>query len=197
MSRQFWKGSTLLSPVPPCLISCGNMEKSNIITVAWTGILNTHPPKTYISVRPERYSYSLIKESGEFVINLAPSSLAKKVDFCGIYTGAKVDKFKRCNFTKLESKELSVPTIAECPISLECRVCDIVPLGTHDMFVADILSVSVDESILDKNGKLCIEKADLCAYAHGEYYKLGAKLGKMGFSTDKAKKSVSAKKEHK
>ena len=188
MSRQFWKGSTLLAPVPPCLVSCGDMEKSNIITVAWTGILNTHPPKTYISVRPQRHSYALIKESGEFVINLAPASLAKKVDFCGIYTGAKLDKFEKCGFTKLESKEVSAPTIAECPISLECRVCDIVPLGTHDMFIADILSVSVDDSLLDKSGRLCIEEADLCAFAHGEYFKLGAKLGKMGFSTDKSKK---------
>lgn len=194
MSRQNWKGSTLLAPVPPCLVSCGDMENSNIITVAWTGILNTHPPKTYISVRPQRHSYSLIKESGEFVINLAPASLAKKVDFCGIYTGAKVDKFEKCAFTKLSSKELSAPTIAECPISLECRVCDIVPLGTHDMFIADILSVSVDDSLLDKSGRLCIEKADLCAFAHGEYYKLGAKLGKMGFSTDKAKKQTNKNK---
>ena len=188
MSRQFWKGSTLLAPVPPCLVSCGDMEKSNIITVAWTGILNTHPPKTYISVRPQRHSYALIKESGEFVINLAPASLAKKVDFCGIYTGAKLDKFEKCGFTKLESKEVSAPTIAECPISLECRVCDTVPLGTHDMFIADILYVSVDDSLLDKSGRLCIEKADLCAFAHGAYFKLGAKLGKMGFSTDKSKK---------
>ena len=187
MARQSWKGSTLLSPVPPCLISCGDMEESNIITVAWTGIINSHPPKTYVSIRPERHSYNIIKEKGEFVINLAPSSLAKEVDFCGIYTGAKLDKFKKCSFTKLASKEVSAPTIAECPISLECKVYDIVPLGTHDMFLADILSVSVDESLLDEKGKLCLDRAKLCAFSHGEYYELGKKLGKFGFSTGKSK----------
>ena len=188
MSKQTWNGGALLAPVPPALVTVGDMEKHNVLTIGWTGILNTKPPKTYISVRPERFSYPIIKETGEFVINLPSASLAKKVDFCGIYTGAKLDKFEKCGFTKLESKEVSAPTVAECPISLECRVCDIVPLGTHDMFIADILSVSVDDSLLDKSGRLCIEKADLCAFAHGEYFKLGAKLGKMGFSTDKSKK---------
>ncbi len=188
MSRQNWNGSTLLAPVPPCMVSCGDMESSNIITVAWTGILNSHPPKTYISVRPQRHSYQLLKQTGEFVINLPPASLARTVDFCGIYTGAKVDKFKKCSLTGIASKTVSAPTIAECPISLECRVCDVVPLGSHDMFVADILSVSVDERLLDEKGKLCIERANLCAFAHGEYYTLGKKLGKFGFSTDKRKK---------
>lgn len=189
MARQNWKGSTLLSPVPPCLISCGDMEESNIITVAWTGIINSHPPKTYVSIRPERHSYNIIKEKREFVINLAPSSLAREVDFCGIYTGAKLDKFKKCNFTKLESKEVSAPTVKECPISLECKVYDIIPLGTHDMFLADIVSVSVDDSLLDEKGRLCLDRAKLCAFSHGEYYELGKKLGKFGFSTDKKKPS--------
>lgn len=193
MARQSWKGSTLLAPVPPCLISCGDMEDSNIITVAWTGIINSHPPKTYVSIRPQRHSYNIIKERGEFVINLAPSSLARAVDFCGIYTGAKVDKFKKCALTKAESKEVSAPTIAECPIALECRVCEIVPLGTHDMFIADILSVSVDESLLDEKGKLCLDRAKLCAFAHGDYYELGKKLGKFGFSTDKKKPQKKSK----
>ena len=188
MAKQHWKGSTLLAPAPTVMVSCGDMENSNIITIGWTGIINTLPPKTYISVRPSRHSYKIIKESGEFVINLTPTSLVRKADYCGIYTGAKVDKFKKCNFTKETAQNVSCPVIAECPISLECKVTDIIPLGTHDMFVADIVGVNVDESLLDKNGKLCIEKASLCAYAHGDYYELGKKLGKFGFSTDKKKK---------
>ena len=194
MARQNWKGSALLAPVPPVMVSCGDMEKSNIITVGWTGILATHPPKTYISVRPQRHSYSIIKEKGEFVINLASADIAKTIDFCGIYTGAKVDKFERCRLTKLPSKEVSAPTIAECKIALECRVTDIIPLGTHDMFMADIVSVSVDDSMLDENGKLCMERGNLCAYAHGEYFELGEKVGEMGFSATKKKPFVRGKK---
>ena len=187
MARQNWKGSVLLAPVPAVMVSCGDMENSNIITIAWTGVLCTHPPKTYISVRPQRHSYKLIKETGEFVINIPSADIAKLVDYCGIYTGAKVDKFEKCNFTKIESKEVGAPTIAECKIALECRVCDTVPLGTHDMLVADILSVSVDDSMLDENGKLCMERANLCAFAHGEYFSLGEKVGEMGFSATKKK----------
>lgn len=188
MSKQNWKGGALIAPVPPVMVSCGNMENSNILTIAWTGIINTIPPKTYISVRPSRYSYNIIKESGEFVINLTPTSLVRSADFCGIYTGAKVDKFKKCNLHKEPAKNVSCPTIAECPISLECKVTNVIPLGTHDMFLADIVGVDVDENLLDKNGKLCMEKASLCAYAHGDYYELGKKIGKFGFSTDKKKK---------
>ena len=187
MARQYWQGSVLLSPVPPVMVSCGDMEKSNIITIAWTGVLCTHPPKTYISVRRQRHSYEMIKQSGEFVINLASADMAQKVDYCGIYTGAKVDKFEKCHLTRLQSKEVGAPTIAECKLSLECRVTDVVPLGTHDMFVADIVAVSVDESLLDSDGRLCLEKADLLAYAHGEYFSLGESLGKFGFSAVKKK----------
>ena len=190
MARQNWKGSVLLAPVPAVMVSCGDMENSNIITASWTGVLCTHPPKTYVSIRPERHSYKLIKETGEFVINIPSADIAKIIDFCGIYTGAKVDKFERCHLTKLQSKEVGAPTIAECKLALECKVCDVVPLGTHDMFVADIVSVSVDECMLDGEGRLCIERGNLCAYAHGEYYTLGEKVGKIGFSTDKAKKKV-------
>ncbi len=187
MAKQYWKGGALIAPVPSVMVSCGDMEKSNIMTVAWTGIINTIPPKTYISVRPSRHSYSMIKESGEFVINLVPSRLVRTADFCGIYTGAKVDKFTKCKLHKEKAQQVGCPVIAECPISLECRVTDIMPLGTHDMFIADIVGVDVDESILDANGKLCIEKAGLCAYAHGDYYDLGKKIGKFGFSTNKKK----------
>ena len=186
MAKIRWKGSTLLGPVPPVMVSCGDMEKSNIITVAWCGITNTVPPKTYISVRPERYSHAILKEKGEFVINLTPSSLAKKADFCGMYTGRKVDKFKECGFTKEKATKIDVPMIGECPISIECRVTDVIPLGSHDMFLADILAVNVEKSLLEGE-KLCINRAHLCAFAHGEYYKLGERIGKFGFSVKKKK----------
>lgn len=188
MAKIHWKGSTLLAPLPPMMVSCGDMEKPNIITVAWTGILNTIPPKTYISVRPQRYSYNLIKESGVFTINLTPTQLIRAADFCGMYTGAKVDKFQRCNLTPEAGVNVSCPSIAECPISLECRVSDIVSLGTHDMFIADIVTVSVDEGLLDEKGKLCLERAKLAAFAHGEYYEVGKSIGKFGFSAVKKKK---------
>ena len=184
MSKVNWKGGALLAPLPAVMVSCGDMEKSNIITVAWCGIINTSPAKTYISIRPERHSYNIIKESGEFVINLCPSALAKKADFCGMYTGRCVDKFTKCDFTKEKAATVAAPMIAECPISIECKVSDIVPLGTHDMFIADILEVNVEESLLENN-KLCINRAHLMAYAHGEYYKLGERLGKFGFSVKK------------
>lgn len=188
MARVSWKGSTLLGPVPPVMVSCGDMESSNIITIAWTGILNTSPPKTYISVRPSRHSYSLIKERGEFVINLTPAALAKEADFCGIYTGKKVNKFEKCGFHKLAGEQVGCPIIAESPLSLECRVSDVIPLGTHDMFIADILAVSVDEALLDENGKLCLDRVPLAAFAHGEYFELGKRLGRFGFSVKKKKR---------
>lgn len=188
MSKIQWKGSALLGPLPPVMVSCGDAEQSNIITVAWTGILNTHPPRTYISVRPQRHSYGLIKESGEFTLNLTPASLVGAADFCGMYTGAKVDKFERCHLTREEGLAVACPSIAECPMSLECRVFDVVPLGTHDMFLADILTVRVDERLLDENGKLCMDRAGLAAFMHGEYFAIGKALGKFGFSAVKKKK---------
>lgn len=189
MAKIKWRGGALTSPVPPCMVSCGTMEQSNIITVAWTGITNTVPPKTYISVRPSRHSYKLIKESGEFVVNLTTTELVKKADFCGVYTGAKVDKFSKCGLTKEQASEVACPLIAESPLSLECRVTDIIELGSHNMFLADIVAIDVDDSLLDQKGKLCLEKAHLAAYAHGEYFELGKKIGYFGFSADKKGKS--------
>ncbi len=186
--REYFAPGTLTAPLPPVLATVGDMENSNIITIAWTGILASTPPKTYISVRPTRHSYGILKERGEFVINLPSAGLAREVDYAGIYTGAKVDKFEKCGFTKIESKEVAAPTIAECPIALECRVTEVVPLGSHDCFVADIVSVSCRDDILE-NGRICYDKADLLAYAHGEYFALGEKLGRFGFSTDKKKKT--------
>ena len=186
MARQNFKPGTLEAPLPAVMVSVGNMEKSNILTVAWTGILSSDPPRTYISVRPSRYSHAIIKETGEFVINLTNENLAEATDYVGIYTGAKVDKFEKCNLTKIESREVACPTIKESPVSLECRVFEVMESGTHDVFMADIVSVSCDESIIDKNGKIRYDKADLLAYVHGEYFRLGDKVGKFGFSTDKS-----------
>ena len=190
MAKQRWKGGALLGPLPPVMVSCGDMESANIITIAWTGILSTIPPKTYISVRPSRHSYKIIKETGEFVINLTPASLVKSADFCGIYTGAKVNKFEKCGLHKQKSSELSCPMIEERPLSIECKVTDVVPLGSHDMFIADIVAVNVDEELIDKDGKLRLDKASLAAFAHGEYYELGKRIGTFGFSARKKKKKT-------
>ena len=187
MAKIQWKGGALLAPVPPVMVSCGTMENANIITVAWCGILNTIPPKTYISVRPSRHSHALIREQGEFVINLTPTSLVRAADYCGTYTGAKVDKFKKCNLTKTAVEEVACPLIDEAPLSLCCRVTDVVPLGSHDMFMADIVAVYADDTLLDDKGKLHMAKAGLCAYAHGEYFALGKRVGTFGFSAKKKK----------
>ena len=195
MARKSFKAGALTAPLPPVMVTVGNMESSNIITIGWTGILSTIPPRTYISVRPERHSYKMLKESGEFVINLTTASQARVVDYVGIYTGAKVDKFKECKLTKLESREVSAPTIAECPFALECRVVEVIPMGTHDVFIADIVSVSADESIIDEAGKIRFDKAGLMAYAHGEYFAMGEKLGSFGFSTKKSAPKKSSPKQ--
>ncbi len=191
MAKLKWRGGALIAPVPPVMVSCGDMENSNILTIAWTGIINTIPPKTYISVRPSRHSYGMIKESGEFVINLTPAELVREADYCGMYTGAKVDKFAKCGLTKAPADKVSCPIIEESPMSLECKVTEIIPLGTHDMFLADIVAVNVDESLIDKSGKLDLARAHLAAYAHGEYFELGKKIGKFGFSAVKKKKKPS------
>lgn len=187
MNKIKFRGGAMLAPTPPVMVSCGTAERANIITVAWTGITNTVPPKAYISVRPTRHSYSIIKESGEFVLNLTPAALVRAADYCGTYTGAKVDKFKKCNLTKLQVEELAAPLIAEAPISLCCRVTNILPLGSHDMFLADIVAVYANEELLDDKGKLHMAKAGLCAYAHGEYFALGKRIGTFGFSAKKKK----------
>jgi flavin reductase (DIM6/NTAB) family NADH-FMN oxidoreductase RutF len=188
MDKVKWKGGALIAPLPPVMVSVGNMEKANIITIAWTGIINTIPPKTYISVRPERYSYDIINDTKEFVINLSPAKLVKAVDFCGVRSGREIDKFKEMNLTKALATEVSAPIILECPINLECRVCDILEIGSHHMFIADIVAVTVDERVIDKNSRLHIDKCNLLSFAHGEYFKLGEKVGSFGFSVRKRKK---------
>lgn len=187
----------LTAPVPPVMVTVGDEECANIITIGWTGILATKPPRTYISVRPERYSYGILKERGEFVINLADKSLCRAVDYAGIYTGKKVDKFKELGLTKIPSEKVACPTIAECPVSIECRVCEVIPMGTHDVFVADILTVSCREELVDEGGRADFSRANLLAYAHGEYYALGERLGRIGFSTDKPATEKKEKREPK
>lgn len=189
MSRQIWRAGTLLSPVPPALVTCGGGElPENVLTVAWTGILNSDPAKTYVSVRPSRYSHDLIKQSGEIVINITPSKLVRAADKAGVITGKDIDKFEECGLRKTPSVSVACPTLADCPLALECKVTDVVSLGTHDMFVADIVAVTVDDSVIDEGGKLRIEKAGLMAYAHGTYFELGKKIGTFGFSVRKKKK---------
>jgi len=183
-----WRGGTLIAPVPPVMVSLGSMESPNILTIAWTGIINSIPPKTYISVRPERFSYNILKESMEFVINLPTSNQVRAVDFCGVKSGKDNDKFKLMRLTPKQSTRVSAPMIEECPINLECRVSDLIELGSHTMFIADILAVNVSEEYVDKNDKLWIDKCDLLAYAHGEYFRLGDKVGSFGFSVRKKKK---------
>lgn len=188
MEKISLKAGTLLSPLPPVMVSCGTMEKPNIITIAWTGIINSQPPKTYISVRKSRYSYDIIKESGEFVINLTTADLVRAADLCGVKSGRDVDKFELCGIHPQASEKISAPAIEEAHLCLECVVTKVEELGSHDMFMADIVNVRADSSLMDKNGRLALEKSDLVAYTHGEYYTLGKKLGKFGFSVQKKKK---------
>ena len=190
MEKLIWTPGALLSPLPPALVTCGTAENPNIITIGWTGILNSKPPKTYISVRPERYSYGLLKEHGEFVINLPPATIAKEVDLCGVRSGKSLNKFELCSFTPEKGSKVSVPSIAECPISIECRITDSVLLGSHEMFVADILAVKVSPEVVNDQGKLEIQKCNLLAYAHGTYFSLGKQLGTFGFSVRKKKKHL-------
>lgn len=194
MARINFKSGALLAPLPAVLVTVGNESESNVLTVAWTGIISTNPPRLYISVRPSRHSYKLLKENGEFVVNMPSADMARAVDFAGIYTGAKLDKFKKCNFTRLESKCVKAPTIAECKIALECRVFKIIESGTHHVFLADILNVSCDGEVVDNDGRICYDKANLLAYSHGEYFPLGKKIGRFGFSTDKKKKPARSQK---
>ena len=188
MAKVTWKPGTFLYPLPAVMVSCGTMERSNIITVAWTGILNTNPATVYISVRPTRYSYQLIKERKEFVINLTTKELAKATDWCGVKTGAKVDKFKEMNLHKEKANFVTCPMIRESPVSVECKVKEIKELGSHHMFIAEVLAINSDEKYISKSGAFDISKCDLISYANGHYYTLGKKVGKFGFSVQKKNK---------
>ena len=193
MSKQSWRGSTLLNPEPPVLVSCGGLEQPNLITIGWTGTICTQPSMVSISVRPERYSHHLIKESGQFAINLPTESLVRAVDWCGVKSGRDVDKFAAMHLTAAPAAKVGTVLVEESPVNLECKVTQVIPLGSHDLFLAEVVACDVDESLLDENGKLCLEKAKLIVYSHGDYLALGRKLGTFGYSVRK-KKPVRRKK---
>lgn len=189
MDKIDFKGSVILNPVPVVLItSNNNAGKTNVFTVGWTGTINTKPPMLYISIRPERLSYEYIKESMEFVVNLPSSDLVKKVDYCGVRSGKKNDKITEMGFTLKQSHSVSVPYIDECPVNIECKVKNIIPLGTHDMFIAEVVGSHVNEDLLDEKGKIHFENANMMSYCHGEYFPLSKKpIGSFGFSVMKKK----------
>lgn len=189
-TKESWKGSVITSPLPPTLVTCGTIDAPNIFTVAWTGILNTQPPITYISVRPERYSYNLIRKSGEFVINLTTEELVKAVDFCGVRSGKNIDKFQAMNLSAQKAFTVDCPILEQSPVNIECKVREIVELGSHHMFISDITAVDAAVELIDSKGRLALDKAGLLAYSHGEYFGLSKKLGSFGFSVRKKKKNL-------
>lgn len=186
--KETWRAGNMLYPLPAVMVSCQRKgEKPNIITLAWAGTICSDPAMVSISIRKSRYSYDIIKESGEFVINLTTSDLAKAADRCGVKSGRDVDKFKDVKLTPKEASVVSCPVISESPVNIECKLKEIVPLGSHDMFIAEVVAVDVDKELLDDKNRLELEKANLIVYSHGTYYELGKKLGTFGFSVKKKK----------
>lgn len=191
MNKTEFRPGNMLYPVPAALISCGVYEKPgdekncNMLTIAWTGTICSAPPMAYISVRPERFSYPILKETGEFVINLTTTQLAEITDRMGVRSGREVDKFKTSSLTPVKASVVKAPLIDESPVNIECRVTEIIPLGSHDMFLAEVVAVHVAEELLDEKGRLALEKADLIAYSHGSYFRLGEELGSFGYSVRK------------
>lgn len=183
--KNFWKPGNMLYPIPAVMVSCGTMEKPNIITIAWAGTICSDPAMVSISVRKERYSYHLIKEQKEFVINLVTEDLVRQADYCGVKSGRQVDKFKETKLTPIQANIVSVPLIEESPVNIECVVKDILPLGSHDMFIAQVVSVAVDKRYMDDTGRFRLNDTGLIVYSHGEYYGLGSLLGKFGYSVRK------------
>ena len=193
MAKEVWRPGNMLYPTPAVMVSCGREgEKPNIITVAWAGTICSDPAMLSISVRKERYSYDILKETGEFVVNLTSKRLTRAADWCGVRSGKEYDKFKEMNLTVLKSQKVSAPGIAESPVNIECKVKQAIDLGSHTIFIAEVMCVTVDDKLLDEKGKLDLGKAKLVAYSHGEYFMLGEKIGKFGYSV--AKKTVKAKK---
>ena len=184
--KQKWKPGNMIYPLPAVLVTCRDKAgNDNVFTVAWTGTVCTNPPMAYISVRPNRYSYQMIKDSGEFVINLTNEDLAFATDFCGVQSGRDVDKFLKCGIHKEEADEINVPMIVESPVNIECRVRECHEYGSHTMFVADVLAVHADEKYMDLTGKFDLERARLLAYSHGTYYGLTSPKGTFGYSIKK------------
>lgn len=189
MAKTQWKGGALLAPVPPVLVTTGTLESPNVCTVAWCGMLSTKPPKTYISLRPSRLSHAMATQSGQFVINLPTAALVRAIDRCGVKSGRDENKFETCKLTAEAASVVAAPTIAESPLAVECRIEQVIPLGSHDMMLASIVAVDVDESLIDAAGRLRLARAGLACYAHGEYFALGKKIGDFGFSVRKKKKN--------
>lgn len=189
MGKVAWKPGNMLYPLPAVMVSCKREgEKPNIITVAWAGTVCTNPAMLMIAVRKERYSHSIIKETGEFVVNLTTRELCYATDYCGVKSGRDVDKFKMMKLTEQPSNHVSAPGIAQSPVNIECKVVEVKELGSHDMFIAEVVGVNVDEKYLNETGGFELNSAELVAYSHGEYYLLGEKLGKFGYSVAKKKK---------
>lgn len=186
MAKQSWKPGNMLYPVPAVLVSCRNKEgKDNVLTIAWAGTICSDPAMLSISVRKERYSYPMIKESGEFVVNLTTKALVEATDYCGVKSGKDEDKFAAMNLTQGEAEKINAPIIMESPVNIECKVKQVLELGSHDMFIAEVVNVQVSEELLDEKGSFKLQEAELLAYSHGEYYELGNKLGTFGFSVKK------------
>lgn len=189
MKKREFKGSVLLNPVPVVMITCRNKEgKENVFTVAWTGTICTKPPMLSISIRPERLSYEYIKETMEFTVNMPHKKQTRETDFCGVRSGRQLDKIKECGFTMVEGKDINVPFIKECPVNIECKVKQIIPLGTHDIFLAEVVGSHVNENLMDENDKIHLEWANLISYSHGEYFPISNEpIGKFGYSVAKKK----------
>ena len=197
MARISFKPGNMLYPLPAVMVSCQKPgEKANIITVAWTGTICSDPAMVYISIRKERFSHDIISTTGEFVINLINDKLTRSMDFCGVRSGRELDKFKECHLTNVPSQFVSAPSIAESPVCIECKVTQEIPLGSHDMFLAKVIGVTVDEQYMDERGRFHLNDAGLTAYSHGEYFSLGKKIGKFGYSVQKKKlnKNIKTKK---
>lgn len=190
MSKVLWKPGTMIYPLPAVMVSCGqNEEEYNIITIAWTGTISSDPPMCFISVRPQRHSYEIIKRTGEFVINLTTLELAMATDWCGVRSGKKYNKFREMNLTPEKAEFVSAPLIKESPVNIECKVTEIKPLGVHHMFMANVLAIHGDEKYMNKEtGAFQFDKAQPICYSHGKYYELGKFIGKFGFSVKKKKK---------
>ena len=195
MAKQVWRGGNMLYPLPAVMVSCADASgASDIVTVAWTGTICTNPPMLYVSIRPERASYQLIRASGEFVVNLTTRRLQRACDWCGVRSGRDYDKWAECGLTPAPAAKLELaPVIAESPVNIECKVTEVKELGSHHMFLASVEAVQVDESLVDARGRLALARAGLTAYSHGEYFELGQRLGTFGYSVRK-KKPTGAKK---
>lgn len=189
MTKVSWKPGTMLFPLPPVMVTCGTMKKANVLTIAWTGIVNSEPPLTYISIRPTRHSHAIIAKNKEFVINLVNLPLSKACDYCGIKSGAQTDKFKDMNLEIEACSQVKAPQLKASPVTLECKVIDSEKMATHEMFLAEIVNVNIDDKYIEEDGRLAVEKMGLVAFAHGRYYTLGRDLGAFGFSVDKTKEN--------